>query len=97
MILDYTDKAGYPRRVEIPYGDIDPTLGIPISVDWEALEFPEPLKLKLAHELFGRGLVSVHDFKQPQAIKQIFASLQAVLRIDATTIQNMLIGVNHGE
>lgn len=91
-ILEYVDERGYPRRVSLPGQATDPEMGVPISVDWEALEVSESFRLKLADELFKRGLVIRDDYLKSGSLKEIYAALQAVLNIDANTIQAVLSG-----
>lgn len=90
--VDFVDDDGWPRRVELPEGAIEPEHGFPISADWEALEIPKDLGQKLASELVRRGLVTPRDYHKPGAIREIQGALQSVLKLDAQRIQAVLSG-----
>lgn len=92
-VMNYEDEKGYPRRVQLPEGvtEDDADLGIPLSVDWEALPFEESLRVKLAQELARRGFYTRQDFHKPNTVQAIQAALMSVLKTDAQTIHRLLV------
>lgn len=90
---DYTDPAGYTRRVLLPDDapDSDAALGVPLGPpDLEPLGLPLALERRLHAELVTRGLFTYNDvLKQRGAL---FAAWQAALGVDASRLMSLYAG-----
>lgn len=86
----YTDSYGNKTKVVIPADapDSDAPKGIVIGPpDLDSLGLPRSIEVRLNNELFARGLLRRADvMKRPQ---EVFAALQAALRVDVAAVTNL--------
>ena len=91
--VDYTDPAGYTRRVLLPddASDSDAALGVPLGPpDLDPLGLPIPLERRLNRELVNRGLFTYNDvLKHPGELK---AAWQAALGVDSSRLMSLYAG-----
>lgn len=90
ITLDYLDADNIKRRVLVPSKDVDPSEGIPISLDVDRL-FPDtPLgfRQRLVNELWAQNLIEKADFLSPTAPNRIRAALLAAIKGDTVEIIN---------
>lgn len=89
-IVDYTDRDGVSRRVELKTEHENPAKGIPLDVYYILDEFfegtNEEFRIALYKRLYNAGLVEAKDFTHRDARKKIRQALQATLSRDATDI-----------
>lgn len=91
--VDYTDPAGYTRRVLLPNdaSDNDAALGVPLGPpDLEPLGLPIPLERRLHAELVNRGLWTYNDVLKHK--QSLFAAWQAALGVDAMRLMSLYAG-----
>ncbi len=94
--LDYEDATGIPRRVLVPSeaNGIDPSEGIPLSIDLSELygHMPAAFQKRLYDNLFAQGLIEPADYLQPSAPERIRAALLATVKYD---VMDILTAANH--
>ncbi len=85
--LDYEDAAGIRRRVLLPKDcdDCDPSEGIPLSLDLDAIYEHLPLlfRVRLYNALWDQGLIEPQDYLQPKAAERYMAAMRTVIKHDA--------------
>ncbi len=86
---DYTDAAGFQRRVLIPDDGSDPAEGIPLSFDFEALYAHMPISfvLALSRACWARGLIEPCDFMKSGADKLFRSAMLSVIKHDFLNVQ----------
>ncbi len=91
--LNYTDPAGYTRRVLLPDNapDSDAALGVVLGPpDLEPLGLPIGLERRLNAELVNRGLFTYNDvLKHPGELK---AAWQTALGVDTSRLMSLYAG-----
>lgn len=88
---DYTDPDGIPRRVLLPPGETDTSLGIPISLDLSELyaHMPDDFLPRLYTALHAQGLVEAGDYLTAGADQRFKAALLSVIRNDFLSVQTI--------
>lgn len=86
--VDYVDNDGIRRRVLLPREGLEPSEGVPVSVDTSQLygHMPLEFRVRLAEALYARGLVEPQDFFRPGAHEQTRDAVLDVARYDALNI-----------
>lgn len=95
MIVDYIDKEGFRRRVELPDGSkSDPSEGIPLSLNVDELfsDCSKEFRIRIVNELWNQGLVEPKHFFENDAIIRIRAALLAAIKYDTILIQTFAMG-----
>lgn len=91
--VTHIDSLGRRTLVEVP-DDVPEShhaYGLRIGPpSLESLGLPQEQEVRLHNQLHDRGLLSVKDIKHRS--QEIFAALQAALRVDVTTIENLYRG-----
>lgn len=88
--VTHTDGSGRKTLVEVPNDAPESHYAYGVRVGPPSLEnlgLPREQEVRLHNQLFDRGLLSVRDIRHRS--QEIFAALQAALRIDVTTIENL--------
>lgn len=88
--IDYLDTNNIKRRVLVPSKDVDPSEGIPLSLDVDRLFADAPLgfRQRLVAELWAQGLIEKADFLTDTAANRIRAALLAAIKGDTVEIIN---------
>lgn len=88
--LDYIDEDGIKRRVRLPSNDVDPSEGIPLSLDIDRMEVfkecPLEFRRRLIAELWAQGLVEPSDFIGLDKAEKIRRALLAAVKGDTMLI-----------
>lgn len=86
--VDFVDKNGIQRRVELPTGITDYNEGVPVSLDADRLYMhcSPDFRRKLVEELWARDLIEPCDFKRAGAPELIRAAIQACVKADTLDI-----------
>lgn len=84
---EYTDETGRQWITLVPAGqEENAAIGIPLGPpDTRILGLPEETDIRLNNQLFRRGLITKRDIRG----QDLFAALQAVLRVDMVTLVNL--------
>lgn len=90
---DYVDDDGIPKRVILPLGETDPSMGIPVSLDLSSLysHMPETFQRELYEALHAQGLVEAADYFKPGAAERFKAAMLSVIRHDFLSVQAIAI------
>lgn len=96
-LVEWEDEYGLPQlsllSEDMP--DYQAKEGIPLSIDIQWLDYPEPLRTKLYLALWEQGLKTIEDYKQPDSLKKIRTAIQTLLKMDANDIR--LAVINSGD
>ena len=88
--LDYMDDDGIKRRVRLPSNDVDPSEGIPLSLDVDRMpifqECPLEFRRRLVAELWAQELVEPKDFIGLDKTDKIRRALLAAVKGDTMQI-----------
>lgn len=88
--LDYLDSDDIKRRVRLPSRDVEPSEGIPLSLDVDRIPAyqacPLAFRKRLVDELWARGLVEPKDFIGLDKAEKIRAALLSTVKADTMTI-----------
>jgi hypothetical protein len=87
----FTDPSGTPRRVFVPPGETNYSMGIPVSLDIASLytHMPPDFTRRLTEALHARGLVEPGDYFTPGADQRFKSALMSVIRADFLSIQQL--------
>lgn len=89
-IVDYTDKDGVTRRVDVNSEHDNPDKGIPIDVYYILDEYLSETSQDFRNDFYNRlyqvGLIEKNDFENPNARTKVRRALQSTLARDATDI-----------
>jgi hypothetical protein len=91
-LVNYEDEDGFLWLVAIPDDapDSAASMGVPIGPpDLSSLNLPLETARRLNLQLHARGLFTAKDLRKRH--HEIFAALQAALRVDTTTIVNLYL------
>lgn len=91
--IEWIDGDGLPRLSEVPddAGIEDAPLGIPLSIDPEWLDYPEPFRRELYCALWEEGLKTVDDFNRTDTLTRINQVIRRLVKYDANDIRLAII------
>lgn len=86
---DFVDKGGVQKRVLVPEGTNDLSVGIPVSLDISSLydHMPHEFVVEFTAALHAQGLVKPSDYFLVGASDKYRAALLMVIRHDFLNIQ----------
>lgn len=84
-IHDITNEAGYRVRVSVPKGR-SMKMGIPLSVDFEALAEQFNLEAETAQaiqrDLWGAGVVTPRDFRTGKVYDELYGAIRRHMGVE---------------
>jgi hypothetical protein len=88
---DFTDTDGVPRRVLLPHGETDTSMGIPVSLDLSEVygHMPDDFQTRLYTALHAQGLVEAGDYLKAGADQRFKAAMLSVIRNDFLSVQTI--------
>ncbi len=99
--VDWVDGRGCLQRSLLPDAapDAEAPAGLPVGVELDLQMDVEALRCRLQNELRRRGLWTAADVRsrRSRAGQEVFAALQAALRVDVVAILNQYALSEHKE